>query len=78
MPMTIKVYGADWCSDCIVAKNFFNSLNLKFEYVDITKDNHAKSFVEEVNKGKRVIPTIIIDGVTYINPSLNELNKIIG
>jgi thioredoxin reductase (NADPH) len=76
--MTIKVYGADWCSDCIFAKNFFNSLNLKFEYVDITKDNQAKSFVEEVNKGKRIIPTIIIDGVTYVNPSLNELNKIIG
>ena len=78
MPMTIKVYGADWCSDCIVTKNFLNSLNLKFEYVDITKDNQAKSFVEEVNKGKRVIPTIIIDGVTYVNPSINELNKIIG
>ena len=44
-------------------KTFFNSLNLKFEYVDITKDNQAKSFVEEVNKGKRVIPTIIIDVV---------------
>ena len=78
MPMTIKVYGADWCSDCIVTKNFLNSLNLKFEYVDITKDNQAKSFVEEVNKGKRVIPTIIIDGLTYVNPSINELNKIIG
>ena len=66
MPMTIKVYGADWCSDCSVAKNFFNSLNLKFEYVDITKDKQAKSFVEEVNKGKRIIPTIIIDNVKYM------------
>ena len=75
--MKVKVYGADWCSDCITVKNFFKSIKIKFEYIDISKDEKAQRFVEEANQGKRIIPTIIINGETYINPSISELNKLI-
>ena len=27
--MKIKVYGADWCSDCVTAKNFLDSKGLE-------------------------------------------------
>ena len=50
---------------------------MKFEYIDISKDEKAQRFVEEANQGKRVIPTIIVNGETYINPSISELNKLI-
>ncbi|MBT6965539.1 MAG: NrdH-redoxin, partial [Flavobacteriales bacterium] len=33
MPMNIKVYGADWCSDCLVAKRFLDEKGIKYEYI---------------------------------------------
>jgi len=69
----VKVYGADWCSDCITAKAFLNSKNIDFEYIDITDNETAVAFIEKVNDGKRIIPTLLIDGETYTNPGIPGL-----
>jgi glutaredoxin len=76
--MRIKIYGADWCSDCVHAKNFLRSKGISFEYIIITKNDDAIAFLEKVNKGKRIIPTLDIDGEIYVNPGINELMKIIA
>ena len=39
--MNIKVYGADWCPDCVNTKNFLNSKGVEFEYIDITDNEQA-------------------------------------
>ena len=75
--MNIKMYGADWCSDCIHAKNFLNMKGIAFEYIVITDNDDAISFLEKVNNGKRIIPTLDIDGEIYTNPGINGLMKII-
>ena len=77
MNMDIKVYGADWCSDCITVKNFFNSKKINFEYIIITDDSEAIAFVEKINNGKRIIPTIVINNKIYSNPGISQLNKMI-
>ena len=74
--MNIKIYGADWCQDCINAKNFLNSKGIEFEYIIITGNDEAIDFLEEVNSGKRIIPTLDIDGVIYTNPGINGLIEI--
>ena len=76
--MNIKVYGADWCSDCVTAKKFLNSKGVEFEYIDITDNEEAISLVEQINNGRRVIPTLMVDGVSYTNPGINGLMKIIA
>ena len=76
--MNIKVYGADWCSDCLVAKRFLDEKGIKYEYIIITDNDDAITFLEKVNNGKRVIPTLDIDGEIYSNPGINGLMKIIG
>ncbi len=75
--MKIKIYGADWCSDCIHAKNFLSSKGLTFEYIVITNNDDAIAFLENVNNGKRIIPTVVINGEVYANPGINGLMKII-
>ena len=75
--MNIKVYGADWCPDCVNAKNFLNSKGVEFEYIVITDDEEAIALVEKINKGKRIIPTLVVDGTTYTNPGIAGLMKII-
>ncbi|MDP7567772.1 MAG: glutaredoxin family protein [Flavobacteriales bacterium] len=76
--MNIKIYGADWCSDCLVAKRFLDEKGIKYEYIIITDNDDAITFLEKVNNGKRVIPTLDIDGEIYTNPGINGLMKIIG
>ena len=57
---TIKLYGADWCPDCRRAKTFLKENNIDFNFVDVDMDKEATSKVEEINNGKRIIPTLII------------------
>ena len=76
--MNIKVYGADWCPDCVNAKNFLNSKGVEFEYIDITYNEQAIALVEQINNGRRVIPTLVVDGTTYTNPGIAGLMKILG
>jgi len=76
--MNIKVYGADWCSDCVTTKKFLNSKGVDFEYIDITDNQQAIAVVEKINNGRRVIPTLIVDGVSFTNPGINGLMKILA
>jgi len=75
--MKIKMYSANWCSDCIVAKNFLDDNKVLYELIDITKDLAASEHVIKVNGGKRIIPTFDIEGKIYTNPGIAELSKII-
>ena len=75
--MDIKVYGADWCPDCVNAKNFLSSKGIDFEYIIITDNIEAIAFLEKANNGKRIIPTLVVDGKIYTNPGINGLMKII-
>jgi thioredoxin reductase (NADPH) len=75
--MNIKIYGADWCPDCVTAKKFLNSKEVEFEYIDITDNKEAIALIEKINNGKRIIPTLMIDGVSYTNPGINGLIKIL-
>ena len=76
--MNIKVYGADWCPDCVNAKNFLKSKGVEFEYIDITDNEAAIALVEQINNGRRVIPTLVVDGTTYTNPGIAGLMKILA
>ncbi len=76
--MNIKVYGADWCPDCTNAKGFLNSKGVEFEYIDITDNEAAIALVEQINNGKRIIPTLMVDGVAHTNPGINGLMKILA
>ena len=75
--MNIKMYGADWCSDCTHAKKLLDSKGIEFEYINIANNHDAVAFLEHVNYGKRIIPTLDINGEIYPNPGINRLMEII-
>ena len=75
--MSLKIYGADWCVDCVNTKNFLDDQKIKYDYIDIINNKHAISIIEKINNGKRIIPTLIFNGITYSNPDLKTLNEII-
>ena len=73
----VKLYGADWCPDCRRAKRFLQDNQINFEFIDVEKTNGASEYVMEVNKGKRIIPTILINGTAYSNPDNIKLTEIL-
>ena len=71
------MYGADWCSDCITVKNFLTAKGISFEYIVITDNSDAITFLAKINNGKKIIPTLDINGKIYVNPGISTLMKII-
>ncbi|HKZ02065.1 MAG TPA: glutaredoxin domain-containing protein [Pyrinomonadaceae bacterium] len=75
----ITVYGATWCSDCKRAKKFLGEQRVHYNWIDIEQNPAGEAFVVQVNKGKRIIPTIIFeDGGTLVEPSNAELAAKLG
>ena len=64
----VQLFGADWCPDCRRAKSFLRDNGINFDFIDVDKYDWATAKVEEINNGKRIIPTILIDDVPYTNP----------
>jgi thioredoxin reductase (NADPH) len=75
----ITVYGAYWCPDCRRSKKFLGEQMMHFKWVDIEQDEVGRAFVEKINHGKRIIPTIVFeDGSFLVEPSNAELAKKLG
>jgi len=73
------VYGTTWCPDCRRAKQFFGDHRVHYHWVDIEQDSEAMAYVEEVNRGKRIVPTIVFpDGSILVEPSNAELAMKLG
>lgn len=75
---TIVFYGADWCPDCIRAKNFLKDNGIEYTFIDVDLDKEATSLVEKINNGKRIIPTLIIHDKSYTNPDNIVLSSVLG
>lgn len=78
-PDQIMVYSTIWCPDCKRAKQFFGEQRVPYLNVDIEQDAAAMAFVERVNEGKRIIPTIVFpDGSILVEPSNAQLSEKLG
>lgn len=77
--MTITMYGTAWCSDCKRAKKFFGEQRVHYDFVDVDSDADGRAYVESVNDGKDIIPTIVFeDGSILVEPSNAELAAKLG
>ena len=66
----IQVYGAPWCPDCRRAKQFFGEQRVHYEWIDVDRDPQGLKYVQEVNNGKQIIPTIVFeDGSILVEPT---------
>ena len=74
----IKLYGADWCPDCRRAKAFLKENNVEYTFIDVDLDEEATKKVESINNGKRIIPTLIINGKSHTNPDNAQLASTLG
>lgn len=75
----LKLYGAPWCPDCKQSKQFLAEQRIEYDWFDIDKDEEARTYVQKVNDGKQIIPTIVFpDGSLLVEPSNAELADKLG
>src|SRR5512137_325167 len=75
----LMVYGATWCSDCKRAKKFLGEQRVHYNWIDVEQDAAGLAFVEKVNHGKRIIPTIVFDdNSVLVEPSNADLASKLG
>ena len=74
----IKLFGADWCPDCQRAKAFLKEHQIGYDFIDVDDNAEAAALVEQINKGKRIIPTLLIDDQAYTNPDNGILRDVLG
>ena len=72
----IKMYGTQWCPDCLRSKRFFQQNAVEYDWIDIEKDEKAAEYVEKVNGGYKSVPTIVFaDGSILVEPDNAALQK---
>lgn len=68
------MYSTGWCGFCRRLKTQLAEAGITYNEVDIEADPDAASFVESVNNGNQVVPTLkFADGSTATNPSLAQV-----
>lgn len=70
----VTMYVTTWCGDCRMAKRWFDSHDVPYEYINIEEDPRAAEYVMKVNGGMRSVPTIVFpDGSVLVEPGPREL-----
>jgi glutaredoxin-like protein len=68
------MYGTKWCHDCRRSKQFLDSKNVAYQWIDLEDNAEATEFVLKVNNGMQSVPTIVFpDGSVMVEPSNQAL-----
>lgn len=79
MSSILKVYGADTCSDCRRAKQYLDSLEVPFDWIDLELRPDEIETVKNLNNGRRTIPVVVFpDGSHLTEPTNAELGAKLG
>ena len=73
----VTIYIRPWCGSVLRVKRWLYRHGIDYTEIDISKDEEAARYVEELNNGDRSVPTILIDGKhVATEPSTAELEKL--
>lgn len=69
----IRMYGADWCSDCRRTKKQLDDLAVDYAYIDVEADAAAATEAQGIS-GRTNIPVVVYpDGTHHVEPSNTQL-----
>jgi glutaredoxin-like YruB-family protein len=72
--MKVIVYSTPACPFCVLVKNFLKKNNVKFEEIDVSKDEEKKQEMIE-KSGQMSVPVTEIDGRIIVGYKLDEIKE---
>lgn len=73
--MTITVYGADWCRDCVRTKRHLEQLGVDFVYLDVAADNAIAVEAERISGCKHIPVVVYPDGTHQVEPTNAQVDE---
>ncbi|WP_035833603.1 mycoredoxin [Jonesia quinghaiensis] len=68
------MYSTTWCGYCRRLKTQLDSAGIGYEEINVEEVPGTAEYVEAVNGGNRVVPTLVFpDGSALTNPSLQDV-----
>lgn len=78
-PAAPVMYSTSWCGYCRRLRAQLDEAGIAYSVVDIEEDAEGAAFVESVNGGNQVVPTVrYADGSTDTNPTVAEVRARLG
>ena len=76
-PLTVLIYGCPDHDDMALLRQHLEDLRISFVEVNIDEDEGAARYVERINHGERLTPTIVFGDEDFIivQPDRTELNR---
>jgi thioredoxin reductase (NADPH) len=75
----IRVAGTQWSASSHTAKDFLARNQIPYQWLDIEKDEQAKTLVETVHQDRYLLPVVFFpDGSQLIDPDLRTLAEKVG
>ncbi len=72
----LTMYSTTWCGYCRRLKMQLDGAGIDYTEIDIESDPEAAAFVESVNRGNQVVPTVVFaDGTAATNPTLHQVQQ---
>ncbi|WP_152596339.1 glutaredoxin family protein [Algibacter lectus] len=59
-------------------QKYLQDNHINFQYIEVDKYTWAADKVEEINNGKRIIPTLFIGDKSYTNPDNSILKEVLN
>ena len=78
MSKKVIVYTTSWCGDCRRLKGDLQERNIAYEERDIEQNEADYKTMMGYTNGKRVIPTVDIEGKILINPRFAQVAEALG
>lgn len=72
----VTIYTTEWCPFCQRLIKALNRTETPYTRVDVEEDAEAAAWVESVNDGNRVVPTVKYSDGSYVtNPAASEVRR---
>ncbi|MER6400646.1 MULTISPECIES: mycoredoxin [unclassified Kitasatospora] len=81
MSGSVTMYSTTWCGYCNRLKSQLTREGIGYTEINIEEDPNSASFVESVNGGNQIVPTVLVtpagggEQVVMTNPSLMQVKK---
>ncbi len=76
MTGSFTMYTTSWCGFCARLKGGLDRAGIRFDEVDIERDEDAAVRVMQVNGGNQTVPTLeFSDGSALTNPSVAQVQE---
>jgi mycoredoxin len=73
----VTIYIRPWCGSVMRVKRWLDQRGIPYAEIDISKDQEAARYVEELNGGYQSVPTILVDGeYAATEPSTADLERL--